>query len=248
MSDPGPPIIALHGNLGSPADWEAIGLPGLRAIDLWDYSALSFFEFAHELATTLTHGLEKPILAGYSLGGRLALQAMAMHPERWSGAVIVSAHPGLCCVEDRLARRISDEIWAKDAREMEWGAFLEKWNRQPVLASREKAISGDQLALESKREAIALAFETWSLGRQEDLRRSLRSFHIPVLWITGEHDEKFTRLGSEMADVFSDFRQEIIPGCGHRVLTEKPEEVARLIGEVFTDRSVSLSENRCDSA
>lgn len=232
MSDPGPPIIALHGNLGSPADWEAIGLPGLRAIDLWDYSALSFFEFAHELATTLTHGLEKPILAGYSLGGRLALQAMAMHPERWSGAVIVSAHPGLCCVEDRLARRISDEIWAKDAREMEWGAFLEKWNRQPVLASPEKAISGDQLALESKREAIALAFETWSLGRQEDLRRSLRSFHAPVLWITGEHDEKFTRLGSEMAEVFPNFRHAVIPGCGHRLLGEKPKEVALLMGGV----------------
>lgn len=229
MSDPRSPVVALHGNVGSPAVWDALPLTDLRAIDLWDYSALSFFEFAHELATKLTHGLENPVLAGYSLGGRLALHAMVIHPERWSGAVIVSAHPGLCCVEDRLARRVSDEIWAKDAREMEWKAFLKKWNRQPVLAGPERGIRGAQLALESRREAVALAFEAWSLGRQEDLRLSLRSFHAPVLWITGEHDEKFTRLGEEMAGVFTNFRHEVIPGCGHRVLEEKPEAVARLI-------------------
>jgi len=227
MSDSGSPIVALHGNLGSPADWEALSLPGLRAVDLWEFSSLSFCEFADELATSLTRGLEKPVLAGYSLGGRLALHAMARHPNRWSGAVILSAHPGLCCIEDRLARRISDEIRARDAREMEWGAFVEKWNRQTVLGGAFPTPS--QLALEPRREAIARAFESWSLGRQEDLRRKLSSFHAPVLWVTGENDEKFTRLGAEMADVFTRFRHELIPGCGHRVLQEKPEELIRAI-------------------
>lgn len=231
MSDPAPSLVALHGNLGTSADWDGLSIPGLRAVDLWEYSSLSFFEFAHELATTLTRGLEKPILAGYSLGGRLALYAMAIHPERWGGAVILSAHPGLCCVEERLARRVSDEIRARDAREMEWTAFLEKWNHQSVLAGPENAISEAQLALESRREAIALAFETWSLGRQEDLRRTLRSFHGPVLWITGENDEKFTRLAEEMAEVFTDFRHEVIPGCGHRIPREKPRELRRVIDQ-----------------
>ncbi len=223
------PIIGLHGNLGAAADWEALALPGMRALDLWEYSSLSFHEFASELATSLTEGLEKPLLAGYSLGGRLALHAMAGHPERWSGAVILSAHPGLCCVEDRLARRISDEFWARDAREMEWGGFLEKWNRQAVLESGAPSVS--QRSLEPQREVVARAFESWSLGRQEDLRRGLSSFHAPVLWITGERDEMFTRLGAEMEAVFTNFRHEVIPGCGHRLLTEKPEEVIRLIGE-----------------
>ena len=221
-------FLALHGNLGSPADWEALSLPGLRAVDLWEHSALSYFEFAHELATTLSAGLEKPVLVGYSLGGRLALCAMAMHPDRWSGAVIVSAHPGLCCVEDRLARRVSDELWARDAREMAWPDFLEKWNSQAVFGGAPPTAT--QLALASRREAIALAFETWSLGRQEDLRSSLRSFHSPVLWITGEKDEKFTALAAEMGEVFTDFHHEVLPGCGHRVLAEQPEVVARVIG------------------
>ncbi len=227
MSDPVRPLVALHGNLGSTADWEALSLQGLQAIDLWSFSSLSFGEFADELATTLTEGLERPFLVGYSLGGRLALHAMARHPERWSGALILSAHPGLCCVEDRLARRISDEIRARDAREMEWGAFVEKWNRQAVLEGG--SANSSQLALEPRREAIACAFESWSLGRQEDLRRSLSSFRSPVRWITGEKDEKFTRLGAEMEDVFANFHHVVIPGCGHRVLQEEPGEVVRAL-------------------
>ena len=224
-------FLALHGNLGSTGDWESLGLPGLQAVDLWDHSALSYFEFAHELATSLSAGQGNPVLAGYSLGGRLALYAMAIHPERWSGAVIVSAHPGLCCVEYRLARRVSDELWARDARTLAWPDLVDKWNAQSVLAGG--AATSAQLALESRREAIALAFETWTLGRQDDLRRSLRSFHAPVLWITGGQDEKFTRLAAEMGEVFTDFHHEVIPDGGHRLLAERQHEVARLVEERF---------------
>lgn len=213
-----PDILALHGNLGSADDWEPWKFSGLRAINLWQHSDLDFFEMAHLIATELSAGMERPVLAGYSLGGRLALHAMAIHPERWAGAIILSAHSGLECVEDRLARRVSDEIWARKAREMEWSEFLADWNRQGVLSH--SPVPSTQLALEGEREGIALAFETWSLGRQENLRSQLRRFHAPVLWITGERDEKFTSLASGMGDVFPDFQHCILRGLGHRVLGE----------------------------
>lgn len=216
-------IVALHGNLGAPQDWDALGISGIRAVDLWQYSNRSFAEFAHEIS----HGDERPVLAGYSLGGRLALHAMAAYPERWSGAVIVSAHPGLPCVEDRIARRSSDATWAQRARELPWSEFLERWNAQPVLA--DSGISDGQDALESRRKAIASAFENWSLGLQEDLRPRLKRFSHPVLWVTGERDTKFTEIGREMAEVFSDYRHEIIPDCGHRVVREKPDELRETV-------------------
>lgn len=233
MSKPTPDILALHGNLGSPDDWNVLSLSGIRTIDLWEHSSLSYLEFSDELATSLSNGLERPVLAGYSLGARLALHAMAIHPERWSGAVILSAHPGLCCVEDRLARRVSDELWARDAREKPWPEFLKKWNQQIVFGGGDASPTSGQIALEARREAIALAFEAWTLGRQDDLRSSLHSFHAPVLWITGAQDKKFTRLAAEMEDVFSDFQHKILPNCGHRVLAEQPAEVGRLISERF---------------
>ncbi|MEM9018577.1 MAG: hypothetical protein AAGC68_16320, partial [Verrucomicrobiota bacterium] len=114
------PILALHGNLGSPSHWEALDLPEMRAVSIWEHAEKDFFEMAHYLATDGSSGMESPILAGYSLGGRLALHALAIHPDRWSGAVIASAHPGLECVEDRLARRSSDQVWAARARDGSW--------------------------------------------------------------------------------------------------------------------------------
>ncbi|MDF1825755.1 MAG: alpha/beta fold hydrolase [Verrucomicrobiales bacterium] len=209
-------ILALHGNLGSPADWEIPDLPNIRTVDLWDHSDLDFFEMGHRLATELSEGMERPTIAGYSLGGRLALHAMAIHPERWGGAIILSAHPGLESAREREARRLSDKEWAGKARELPWKAFLSEWNSQGVLA--DSIIPEVQLTLESRRSEIAFAFETWSLGRQENLRSQLRRFHAPVLWITGENDQKFSMLGDEMGKVFPDFQRRTISGAGHRLL------------------------------
>lgn len=240
MSEPAP-ILALHGNLGSTADWERTGVAGLKAVDLWEHSEKGFHEFAEALAGPLSEGLQKPILAGYSLGGRLALHALAAFPERWSGAVILSAHPGLCCVEDRLARRTSDLIWARRARELSWGEFLDRWNAQPLFGETSVDLLERQRSLESRREAVASAFETWSLGRQEDLRVSLRRFSGPIRWLTGGKDDRFTRLGEEMAATHPTVRQVIVPDIGHRVLEACSEQVAECLGELTGSRQLPLT-------
>jgi 2-succinyl-6-hydroxy-2,4-cyclohexadiene-1-carboxylate synthase len=110
---------------------------------------------------------------------------------------------------------------------MEWGAFLDQWNAQTLFSEVTPALRSRQAALEPRREAIATAFETWSLGRQEDLRSRLGRFTGPVVWITGERDLRFTRIGAEMAAVFQDFRHVVVPGVGHRVLESGAEEVMR---------------------
>ncbi|HRQ91092.1 MAG TPA: alpha/beta fold hydrolase [Bacteroidia bacterium] len=227
-----PEILALHGNLGSSADWESLGLPGTRTVDLWDFVRLGFREFAGALAVELSDGMERPVLAGYSLGGRLALHALALHPQRWSGAVIVAAHPGLCCVEDRIARRSSDSVWAERARIWAWEEFLASWNGQGLFGEVSEPLLARQRALEARREAVAEAFERWSLGAQEDLRPALGAFAGPVLWISGERDVRFRAVGEEMATVFPDFRHCIVPSCGHRVLDEGGGEVAAAIRQI----------------
>ncbi len=224
------PVIALHGNMGSFHDWDFIKTPELQSIDLWKHSDLTFAEFSAMLRESTESG--SPLI-GYSLGGRLALHAVAANPEHWAGAVIISSHPGLCCVQERIERRISDEIWAKYARKMDWREFLEKWNSQAVLS--DTPIGKKQFQLENLREKIAQGFENWSLGKQDDLRPALARFKKPVLWITGEQDEKFTHLGEEMTDVFQDFQHVIIPDCGHRVLADAPDLIVDEL-EQFNER------------
>jgi len=217
-------VLALHGNLGSPGDWENLGIPGLEAVDLWDHSEKGFEEMARWLARRA--GDERPVLAGYSLGGRLALHAIALHPDMWSGAVIVSAHPGLQSEAERTDRRARDGEWSRWARELPWIEFLRRWDSQGVLGGT--APEGRK-ALDPFRHSVAAAFENWSLGRQEDLRPALRDCRVPVSWLTGERDRKFTALGEEMASVLPRCRHEVVPGAGHRLLHEVASPVARSV-------------------
>ncbi|MCB1204833.1 MAG: alpha/beta fold hydrolase [Verrucomicrobiae bacterium] len=240
MSEP-TPILALHGNLGSTSDWNRVEVAGLKAVDLWDHSEKGFHEFAEALAGPLSEGMEKPILAGYSLGGRLALHALAAYPERWSGAVILAAHPGLCCVEDRMARRSSDAVWARWARELSWPEFLDRWNDQPLFEEPTRDLIRRQKALEPRREAVAAAFDTWSLGGQEDLRASLGRFSGPIIWLTGERDGRFTQLGEEMAAKIPAIRHVVVPDNDHRVLEACPERVADALRELTGSRQLPLT-------
>lgn len=85
-----------------------------------------------------------------------------------------------------------------------------------------------QSDIEGSRENVACAFEYWSLGQQEDLRPALAQCNTPVLWITGEQDEKFTRLAGEVTSDNESFEHEIIPETGHRLLFESGQSLNKL--------------------
>lgn len=223
------PFLALHGNLGSPQDWLSLGLGNLTAVDLWAWTDYDFESFADKLAESTSCETKHPILAGYSLGGRLALHALARHPESWGGAVIASAHPGLADLEERRLRRIRDEEWAERVTSWDWTDFLSAWNTQSVLGPPSLTWQHRQAALLQRREQIAMAFRQWSLGIQNDLREVLSTYQRPVLWIVGEQDASYRRLGEEMEDMISHFSLKIVPGCGHRLLDEAPEILRDLI-------------------
>jgi 2-succinyl-6-hydroxy-2,4-cyclohexadiene-1-carboxylate synthase len=208
-------IIALHGNVGAPEDWLAVemalGLP-LEKRCLWQPGALEFND--------------GDILLGYSLGGRLALQAAAANPSKFKAVIAVSAHPGLKTDEERQARAASDAAWAEAAIHLPWTEFLKVWDAQDVLGNS----SADRSGLEVHRHAMAEAFATWSLGSQPDLREALKRVGCPLHWVTGKNDVKFTELAMQAGCGTS----HIIPRAGHRVLFDQPEALATLIAEILS--------------
>ena len=224
-------LYALHGNLGSERDWSLVQGGNIVPIDLWrDLEAVPGLDlkgWASRFSTICGERDSEPALLGYSMGGRLALHAMADSPQLWRYAVIVSAHPGLNGWEERERRAAADREWAACVRQLPWQDFLDTWNAQAVLKSGRPSPS--QLALEPRREAIARGFEQWSLGRQELAVERLRACRFPVLWISGERDEKFRRLGEAMMEVFPEIEHEVIPETGHRVLFENPKSLAEAI-------------------
>lgn len=212
-------IHCLHGAVGSFRDWlplqASLPIP-VRALDLWrllDGEAPDLAQAGRVIAGSANQG---DLLLGYSLGGRLALHALLAAPEKWQAAVIVSAHPGLTKGhEERLA---ADQKWGELARQ-DWVGFLEKWNAQAILSS---SVVGMTQATQDDQEEVARSFAYWSLGRQQDLRPQLPLVTCPVLWLTGEKDQKFSALAVEAVDRLPLAHHQVLPGCGHRLPWEAP--------------------------
>jgi len=210
-------IQALHGMLGERGDWDF--LPEADAPDLWSWNC-GFDRIE----------LDADVVIGYSMGGRLALHAL----DQVKAAVIVSAHTGLA--EGREERLENDLRWAAKVRSMGWQEFLSEWHAQSVFAGG--GYEPDRSGLESRREEIAQAFDRWSLGRQEDLLPGLAETRIPVLWVNGELDEKFTCIGAEACNALPLGEHVVVEGCGHRVPWEVPEKFTQLIKEFLSRHSL----------
>lgn len=203
-------IVALHGNVGGPWEWlgleEALGIT-LDKRCLWEPGALDFDA--------------GDILLGYSLGGRLALQAAVKDPAKFATVIAISAHPGLSSVAEREARVASDLEWASLARDLPWDEFLRRWDAQDVLGPSPFPREN----LEAYRFSIAEGFESWGLGRQEDLKQKVKTIVSPVILMTGDRDFKFSALAAECGVS----NHVVIPEAGHRVHLDQPMLAAEAI-------------------
>ena len=222
-------LHCLHGFLGTVKDWRGLSVSGLE-IQAHDLFALGASENpcslseagarVNEAAREKSNGLPQ-VLLGYSLGARLALQALIQAPARWSAAIIVSGNPGLADPKDRSLRLEADLHKASRFRAEPWNALISDWDAQAVFCGRPAAFPRREQDFE--RASLTWALSEWSLGRQDDLRPALGRLSVPVLWVAGEEDSKYTALARECAALNPGFQFSSLKGAAHRVPWEAPE-------------------------
>ena len=230
-------IWALHGAVGMAEDWrefaayseirEAAG--EVRRLDLWkflDCCPMPLEKIGDTLAEEIKRVDQSPVLLGYSMGGRLALHALLARPDFWKAAIIVSAHTGLTSEADRVERRERDAEWSALALKGEWSEFLQRWEDQGVLKGEGNL--PDRIKLKSRRASIARSSMDWSLGNQADLLKRLSEIKCPVMWVTGEQDQKFTEIAKQAVGSLPNGEHHIVADCGHRVPWEKSDGFAEL--------------------
>jgi 2-succinyl-6-hydroxy-2,4-cyclohexadiene-1-carboxylate synthase len=199
------PLWGLHGFLGRENDWQHC--PEVHPIDLWKEPQLPLKKWAKEFNCR-----HSGLIAGYSLGGRLALHALLDNPKQWKRAWIISAHPGLPS-DQKEARRAHDSRWAERFLHEEWHSLMVAWDSQPLLGNHIERSASDY-----DRQALASALQIWSLGEQEELHEQIAALPMPIVWIVGEHDDKFRAETAKMHFSHPDSRVVIIPGGKHRLL------------------------------
>ncbi len=225
-------IHALHGNFGLPSDWDRAIPPGVtaKAWHLWEIRR------QHPEARTLTgfatwfnNQIEalppdaSRLLAGYSLGGRLALHVLLDRPALWHRALLLSTHPGLSHAADRTARLAHDRQWHTKTLTDPWPDLIASWKSQPLLTNSSPIT--ESTAGAEWRQEIASAFDDWSLGQQDHLPPALSLTGCTGLWLTGSQDHKFSALASAALITLPRFRRQLVPAANHSLLRDHPTAI-----------------------
>ncbi|WP_434664479.1 2-succinyl-6-hydroxy-2,4-cyclohexadiene-1-carboxylate synthase [Aeromonas sp. NJAU223] len=233
----GLPLVLLHGLLGDGHDWQDVidALPGIEchALDLPGYGRnqhlrVDGFDEANAwLSGELeTRGIRHYRLAGYSLGGRLALYHASHSPAGLQALLLENCHPGLPSGE-RAARLRHDEEWASRFEHEPLAEVLADWYRQPVFADLDEDGRARQLArrLGNDGRAVAAMLRATSLGKQPELAPWLASTGLPLTWISGNRDQKFHRLACQLVEQGCNINHLALDG-GHNLHADQPERFA----------------------
>jgi 2-succinyl-6-hydroxy-2,4-cyclohexadiene-1-carboxylate synthase len=170
-------------------------------------------------------------LAGYSMGGRVALHAALELPGLVERLILVGASPGLTDPAERDARRAADAELADRIEAIGIEAFAAEWGAQPLFAGQDERVAAAAHAdrLRNTPAGLAAAVRGLGTGVMKPLWDRLPELAIPVTLVVGERDGKFRAVAEQMADAIPDCRTEIVAGAGHAAQLERPEVVADAI-------------------
>ena len=240
-----PALLLLHGFMGSRRDWDpvvaalsrthrciAVDLPGHGETGAPADEALWTPAGCVAVLADILRAAGGGAVAGYSLGGRLALQLAVESPRAVTRAVVISGTPGIANECARGQRRNQDEGAARRLEQAGLAAFLDEWYRMPLFAPlREHPRFPEVLARRRRNDPLLLArsLREMGTGTQRSLWEDLPGLGVPLLLLASERDEKFTDIAFDMAARCPKAEAVIVRGRGHALIEEDPEAVAREI-------------------
>ncbi len=241
MTEVRAPLLLLHGFTGRGRSWNDViaalaGECSVLAPDLPGHGGVetpATFDDAVDAvaAEAVASGRTGWHVAGYSMGGRVALALLLRHPKMFRSAVLIGASPGLADGDARRQRRADDRRWAERLRRGGMGGFLDAWERVPVLDTGDR-VGAPELARRRATRAsnsaagLASAMDVLGLGAMPNLWPRLADITVPALLMAGELDPKFRAIAERMAASMPRSRVEIVAGAGHDLVLEAPRRVA----------------------
>ncbi|MFP5457527.1 MAG: alpha/beta fold hydrolase [Bacteriovoracia bacterium] len=207
-----PSDLAKHtGVIPEVIDWKKI-TDGAKSLD---EGARFLAQFALSCGT-------RPVLVGYSMGGRLSLASVLAAPGAFSGAVAISAHPGLSSEEEKAQRLKDDLVWSELLTDNQ-AVFWKRWLAQPVFAGSSEA----QVNLSTEEaHQWAKVLRAFSTGGQDYMPALLDDPRLPpILSVVGSRDEKYLTLQKRYPQKV----EKMIIDGGHRLPLDASHALAQAI-------------------
>lgn len=251
----GPPVVMLHGFTGSTRTWDAtVGVISRRfrtiRVDLLghgqsdapeDPSRYAMTESAEDLISIADElQLDRFHLVGYSMGGRLALHLAIRAPHRLRSLVLESASAGIFDPEEQRLRRESDARLADFVMSEGITAFVDRWEKVPLFETEQRLPIEVRQAIRTERLSqrpigLANSLRGAGAGSQQYLLDQATSLQVPILVVAGLLDAKYKALAELLGETVPHARVSIVPGAGHAVHRERPEEFSQIITRFLQD-------------
>lgn len=233
-------LVLLHGFTQTGRSWDgvvaALGSQRYTAVapDLRGHGAAAGarpITFEAVTQDVLDLGGDRFALAGYSMGGRIALHVALTAPERISRLVLVATTAGIPEDDERAARRQADEALAARIASQPLEAFATAWAAQPLFAGQSPEVRELARAdrLRNEPAGLAASLRGVGTGTMTPLWDRLGTLTMPVDVVVGEQDDKFRAIGDRLCAALPRARMTVIPGAGHALPLEAPAEIAAVI-------------------
>ena len=170
-------------------------------------------------------------LAGYSMGGRLALQVALAAPHRIRHLVLISTTAGIRDPDRRAQRRADDEALAADLERDGIEAFAERWEQLPLWRTQSeevRAVAREQ-RLAQDPAGLAACLRGFGTGTMPHAWDRLKTLNMKVTIVVGSEDERYREIARTMHGQMSWAKVMVVAGVGHSVPLEAPGALARAI-------------------
>ena len=232
-------VLLLHGFAGTAGSWDAFS----EHLDRERYRPL-----AAELRGHGQNGAVRPIsfelcvadllaaapprftLAGYSLGGRIALQLALAAPERIDRLVLISSSAGITDEAERNERLSKDLALADEIEAGPISGFADEWLAGPLFANDRAEVNAAARSEIEKNSPtdLAAALRGMSVGRMEPLWSRLAEIAAPTTVVAGQSDGRYVKLAERIVAAIDGSELVLLDGVGHALPRNAPERLAAL--------------------
>lgn len=234
-------VVLLHHYGGSARTWDAViaRLPGIRCIapNLRGFGGsraedglYRLSDYVRDVRQVLAEsGARSFVLVGHSMGGKIAMAALADGLTGVEALVLLAPSPP-------TPEPISDEVRARLARTLERSA-----GGDVVSGATARALSPDafERAVSDVQRSEPAAWLAWlEAGSRQDISVAVRRVAVQTLLLSGDRDQNIPTdvIRREVLTCLPSATLSIIPGAGHLLPLEAPAAVANAIKTVVRQR------------
>jgi 3-oxoadipate enol-lactonase len=240
----GTPLLWIHGYPLSSAMFErqfSIGgvrhiAPDLPGFGESDSAGIATIDEYAGLLVSLLGGIpvRRFVLAGFSMGGYVALAMARLVPERIAGLVLIDTRETPDSPEGRTGRYESIENVKKNGTRPVIDAMLPK-----LLSARtpnDPVVVSQTMSIMETASEIGVIEALKVMAERPDATETLRSINAPVLVVVGEHDAITPQADAErMVELARNARLVVIADAGHLSNLEQPEAFNAAMAAFLTE-------------